>query len=141
MRCKDIMKRDVECVSPRDPVEAAAVRMKEENVGFLPVCDASTKVLGTLTDRDLALRVVAARKPASTPVEDVMTREVVACRPDDDIRDAERAMTENHKSRIMCCDEAGRLVGVISLSEIAQHESGRRASETLRGISEREARA
>jgi CBS domain-containing protein len=67
--------------------------------------------------------------------------EVVACGPDDDIRDAERAMTENHKSRVMCCDDGGRLVGVISLSDIAQHESGRRASETLRGISEREARA
>jgi CBS domain-containing protein len=141
MRCKDIMKRDVECLAPGESVEAAATRMKDENVGFLPVCDDSRKVLGTLTDRDIVIRVVAGRKPGSTPVEGVMTHEVVSCRPEDDIRDAERAMAENHKSRMMCCDEAGRLVGVISLSDIAQHESGRRASDTLREITSREARA
>ena len=140
MKCEEIMKRDVECVSPRDTVEEAAVRMRDENIGFLPVCDESTKVLGTLTDRDIAIRLVAARKPASTSVEDVMTHEVVACRPEDDIRDAERVMAKNHKSRILCVDEGGRLVGVISLSDIAQHERGRRASDTLREVSEREAR-
>lgn len=140
MKCKDIMKRDIECVSPRDSVETAAACMRDENIGFLPICDASRKVLGTLTDRDIAIRVVAARRAGSTACADVMTREVVSCHPDDDIRDAEEAMAENHKSRIMCCDDDGRLVGVISLSDIAQHESGRRASTTLREISEREAR-
>jgi CBS domain-containing protein len=93
-----------------------------------------------LTDRDIAIRVVAAKKRASTLVEDVMTREVVACRSRDDVRDAERAMAKNHKSRIMCVDADGRLLGVISLSDIAQHEKGGRASETLREVSEREAR-
>jgi CBS domain-containing protein len=134
------MKRDVECVSPSDSVEDAAIRMRDDNIGFLPVCDQSKKVLGTLTDRDIAIRLVAAKKPASTLVEDVMTREVVACAPKDDIRDAERAMAKNHKSRIMCVDEDGLLFGVISLSDIAQHEAGGRASETLREVSEREAR-
>ncbi len=134
------MKRDVKCVSPRDTVEEAAVLMRDENIGFLPVCDQSMKVLGTLTDRDIAIRLVAAKKPASTFVEDVMTREVVACRPEDDIRDAERVMAKNHKSRILSVDEGGRLIGVISLSDIAQHERGRRASDTLREVSEREAR-
>lgn len=140
MQCEEIMKKDVECVSPRDSVQDAAVRMRDDNIGFLPVCDQSKKVLGTLTDRDIAIRVVAAQKPASTLVEDVMTDEVVACQPKDDIGDAERAMAKSHKSRIMCVDEGGRLLGVISLSDIAQHESGETASETLRGISEREAR-
>lgn len=140
MRCEEIMKRDVECVSPRDSVEDAAILMKDENIGFLPVCDQSNKVLGTLTDRDIAIRLVAAKKPASTLVEDVMTREVVSCQLKDDIRDAERAMAKNHKSRIMCVDADGLLLGVISLSDIAQHERRGRASETLREVSEREAR-
>jgi CBS domain-containing protein len=140
VRCEEIMKKDVECVSPRDTVQDAAIRMRDENIGFLPVCDQSKKVLGTLTDRDVAIRLVAAKKRASTFIEDVMTREVVACRPEDDVRDAERAMARSHKSRIMCVGEDGRLLGVISLSDIAQHESGRRASETLREVSEREAR-
>jgi len=140
MRCQEIMKTDVECVSPRDSVEDAAIRMRDENIGFLPVCDQSRKVLGTLTDRDIAIRLVAAKKPATTLVEDVMTHEVVACRPKDDIRDAERAMAQNHKSRILCVEDGGRLVGVISLSDIARHDRRGRAAETLREISEREAR-
>ncbi len=140
MRCQEIMKQDLECISPRDTVEEAAQRMRDENIGFLPVCDDSKKVLGTLTDRDVAVRVVAARKPASTTVEDVMTREVIACKPKDDIRDAEQAMAEHRKSRIVCCDDDGVLVGVISLSDIVRHEGARRATSTLMQVSEREAR-
>src|SRR5512133_1538007 len=139
MRCQEIMKMDVECVSPRDSVGEAAIRMRDDNIGFLPVCDQSRKVLGTLTDRDIAIRVVAAKKPASTFVEEVLTPEVVACRPEDDVRDAERAMAQKHKSRVMCVDEEGRLIGIISLSDIAQVDTGR-ASKTLRDVSEREAR-
>lgn len=140
MKCEEIMKRDVECVSPRDAVEDAAAQMRDENVGFLPVCDQSKKVQGTITDRDIAIRLVAGKKPGSTLVEDIMTREVIACRPEDDLRDAEEAMAANHKSRIMCLDDGGRLLGVISLSDIAQHEAGGRASQTLREVSEREVR-
>lgn len=138
MRCEEIMKRDVDCVSPRDTVEDAAARMRDENIGFLPVCDQSRKVLGTLTDRDIVIRLVAAKKPASTFVEEILTKEVIACRPEDTVRDAEKAMAKNHKSRIMCVDDGGRLVGVISLSDIAQHDRAGRAADTLRGVSERE---
>lgn len=141
MQCDEIMKTDLECCSPRDTVEDAAARMKDENIGFVPICDQSRKVLGTLTDRDIAIRLVAEGKPGSTLVEDVMTREVVACRPGDDIRDAEKAMAKHHKSRILCVDESDRLVGVISLSDLAQHEHGSRAADTLREVSERETRA
>jgi len=137
MRCEELMKKDVRFVSPRDTVEDAAIRMKDHDVGFLPVCDQSRKVLGTLTDRDIAMRVVAGKKPSSTFVEEVMTDEVIACRPEDDVQDAQLVMAENHKSRIICCDPDGRLLGVISLSDIAQH-AGDTASETLRDVSARE---
>ncbi len=140
MRCREIMKQDLECASPADTVEDAAQRMRDENIGFLPVCDEAGKVLGTLTDRDVAVRVVAARKPASTMVQEVMTREVIACDPRDDLREAERAMAEHHKSRIMCVDGQGKLVGVISLSDIVRHEGARRATGTLIEVSAREAR-
>ncbi len=138
MRCEQIMKKDVECISPRDSVQEAAARMRDDGIGFLPVCDQSRKVLGTVTDRDIAIRVVAANKLGSTAIEDVMTHEVIACWPSDDIRDVERTMARDHKSRIMCVDDGGRLLGVISLSDIAQHDTQDRASETLRGVSERE---
>jgi CBS domain-containing protein len=139
MRCDQVMKRDLECVAPGDTVDEAACRMRDANVGFLPVCEQSMKVLGTITDRDITIRVVAEKKPSNTRVSDVMTREVIACRPGDDLQDAEELMARHHKSRIMCIDN-GRLVGVISLSDIAQKERGARASDTLRKISEREAR-
>ena len=140
MLCRDLMKTELECVSPADTVEEAAGRMRDENLGFLPVCDQSKKVLGTITDRDLAIRIVASAKPASTLVEDAMTREVVSCRPEDDLQRAQQLMAKNHKSRIMCLDKSGYLVGVISLSDIVQQEQGASAAETLRKVSEREAR-
>jgi CBS domain-containing protein len=139
MLCEEVMKRGVECISASESVQGAAGRMASANIGFLPVCDGENKVLGTLTDRDLALRVLAEGKPGTTTVGEVMTREVVACSPTDDLRKAERLMGENHKSRILCCDDDGRLVGVISLSDIAQWEEGSRAAKTLKQVTEREA--
>lgn len=138
MRCEEIMKRNVECVSPQDTVQAAARRMRDENVGFLPVCEGGT-VLGTVTDRDLAIRVLSEARASTTAIDGVMTREVVACRPEDDLNKAEALMSKHRKSRMMCIDASGRLVGVISLSDIAQREPGVKASQTLRDVSEREA--
>lgn len=140
MRCDEIMKKEVECLSPKSTIEDAAVRMRDKNVGFLPVCDPSKKVLGTLTDRDVVIRCIAGKKPTNTPVEAVMSREVVACRPQDDIQRAEQLMAQHAKSRIMCLDDTGKLVGVISLSDIAQVEDAVRAVETLKQVSEREMR-
>ena len=140
MRCEDIMKEDVECVDPKESVQEAARRMRDANVGFLPVCDSSKKVLGALTDRDIAIRIVAEGRPPTTAAADVMTREVVACRPDADVRDAEQLMGTRQKSRMIVADEDGRLVGVISLSDIAQVEEGSRASETMKQVTDREVR-
>ena len=141
MRLEEIMKRDVECVSPKDTVRAAAEKMRDENIGFLPVCDESKKVLGAVTDRDLAIRVLANGAPPTQRVEEVMTREVVACRPSDDLQKAQELMGKSQKSRIMCVDDGGRLIGVISLSDVAQHGEGSKASQTLRQVSDRETRA
>jgi CBS domain-containing protein len=134
MRCQDIMEKDVECVSPRDTVEDAAIRMRDEDIGFLPVCDDSRQVLGTLTDRDVVVRLVAARKPASGMVEEIMTKEVVSCRPEDDVREAQQAMARSQKSRIVCVDADGRLAGVISLADIAKHQGGGDTGQTLRDV-------
>jgi CBS domain-containing protein len=140
MLCQEIMKRDVECLNPQSTAIDAAKRMRDANVGFLPICDNQQKVLGTVTDRDLVLRVMATGRPMNEKLSEVMTREVVACRPGDDLRRAEELMAQHQKSRILCIDEGGRLVGVISLSDIAQHDRAQ-AGQTLHRISEREARA
>ena len=139
MLCEEIMKREVECVSPDDTAQSAARIMLDENVGFLPVCEESKNVVGTITDRDLAIRLVAGALPAQSKIGEIMTREVISCTPKDDIRLAERLMARNHKSRIMCVED-GRLVGVISLSDIAQKDGGR-AGQTLAEVTTREAHA
>jgi CBS domain-containing protein len=139
--CREIMKREVECVSPQTTVQEAAKKMRAENIGFLPVCENGTKVVGTITDRDLAIRVLADGRPATQQVKEVLTREIVSCRPDDDVHKAEQLMSTKHKSRIMCIDEGGRLVGVISLSDIARVEDASRVADTMKRVSEREAKA
>jgi len=140
MRCEEIMKRDVEYVDSAEPIQTAACRMRDANVGFLPVCDLTRKVLGAITDRDIALRIVAESRPPTTSVGDVMTREVIACRPDDEVTRAEHLMGKHQKSRMICTDQEGRLLGVISLSDIAQVEEPSRASQTMKQVTEREAR-
>jgi len=141
MRCEAIMKRNIECILPQETVQDAARRMRDANVGFLPVCDEAKQVLGTVTDRDLAIRVLADARAATTAIRDVITDEVIACSPEDDLGKAQALMAQNHESRIMCLDDEGGLVGIISLSDIAEYDDWTEASETLRKISEREARA
>jgi CBS domain-containing protein len=87
------MKTDVECIAPETTVEDAAARMREVNIGFLPVCDDTRKVLGTITDRDIVVRVVASRESPEQPVENSLSRRVVACRPTDSLVDAEELMS------------------------------------------------
>lgn len=142
MRCEEAMKHEVACVVPSDTVQTAAQKMRDANVGFLPVLDESSHVLGVLTDRDIAIRLVAADECASeTPVEAIMTRELVACRVGDDLTTCERIMGENKVSRVCCIDDAGKLVGVISLSDVATLDRGGRAAETLEQVASREAQA
>lgn len=140
MLCEEIMKKKVESVGQDEAVLVAADKMRKANVGFLPVCDDDGNVVGTLTDRDIAIRLVAENLPAKTLVRNVMTNDVVACRPNDDVHYCEELMATKQVSRIVCCDERGKLQGVISLSDIAEWESDR-AVDTLRRVSAREAHA
>jgi CBS domain-containing protein len=141
MRCESVMTEDVVYARPSDSVQQAALLMRQENVGFLPVCDESGCVVGTLTDRDLALRVCAEGiAPKQVSVGEVMTPEVVCCLPEDDLTHAERLMADHCKSRIVIVDEAAHLRGIISLADVVLRDSNRHAAHTLRKIVEREAR-
>ena len=141
MRCMDVMKKNLFIVGPDDTVQVAAERMRNTNVGFLPVTDKDGRVIGTLTDRDIALRVAAADRLASSClVGEVMTSEVVSCRATDDLTKAEELMAEHLKSRMLVTNDEGHLQGVLSLSDIAQFEWARRTGATIREITAREAR-
>ena len=141
MRCEEAMSEDVRSAEPTETVRAAAIRMRDENIGFLPVCDADGRVLGTLTDRDIATRVAAAGlSPSDCLVGDVMTAEVVFVQRDADLEEAERLIAREKKSRIIVVDEGGRMCGVISLSDLAAFDEPRRVGETMRELSTRDAR-
>jgi len=122
MRCEEVMTREVECLKSTDTVADAGRRMSELDVGFLPVCRPDGAPVGTLTDRDIVLRVVAQHRAYTTQVDEVMTPDVVCCRPDDDVIRAEQLMRINQVSRILCIDDDGHIAGVISLADISQYE-------------------
>jgi len=119
-------------------VREAARRMRDLNLGFLPIVDDAQQLVGVLTDRDIALRVVADDRPLDIPVDEVMTEEVISCRPDDDVERAEELMRVNQKARLVCLDEGGRVAGVLSLADIAQYEDETRAGSVIADVTERE---
>jgi CBS domain-containing protein len=140
MRCEEIMKREVQVSEEEETLQRAAEKMALANIGFLPVCDGARKVLGIITDRDITIRAVAKSKSADgTTVGEVMTRAVVACKAGDDLAVAEQRMIQHRVSRIVVEDDRGVLNGIISLSDIAEREPGRRAAIVLREVAAREA--
>ncbi len=136
MQVDEIMKSPQTCRTGGS-VRDCAKLMQRENVGFVPICNEDGEPVGTITDRDIALRVVAEGKSPDTLVDGVMTREVVACNVGDELEDAERLMREHRKSRVMVLD-GGRLVGVISLSDVVEAEEEGAAADTVRAVASRE---
>jgi CBS domain-containing protein len=137
MKIKDIMTQDIECVWPDDTLQEAALKMKEMEIGPLPVCERD-KIVGMLTDRDITVRGVARGcDPLSTRVRDVMTREVIHCYDDEDTEAAERLMQRWQVRRVLVVDRDEHLVGILSLGDLAA-ESGnpQRVGEVLQDISE-----
>lgn len=102
------------------------------------VADASGRVVGVLTDRDLAIRVCAEDAPAVTRrVGDVMTSGAVSCWVTQSITHAERLMRRHHLTRVVVVDENSRPVGIVSLSDVAQYDAPARVGRTLRAVAER----
>jgi CBS domain-containing protein len=115
VKVKDMMTRSVECVWPQDTLQEAATRMKEMKIDPLAVCD-RTHIVGTLTDRDIAVRATAAgRDPRTTKVSDVMTREVIKCYEDEPVEEAERLMQSRLVRRILVVNRDDRPVGILSM--------------------------
>jgi len=138
MQCSEIMKRQLHTVLPELPVNEAARLMKTERIGFLPVCDAEGYAVGVLTDRDIALRLCAEDLRGSTKtVAQIMTPSPVECRSDDTVEHAEKLMIQRKTRRILIVDESGKLVGLIGMAEIAQHEAPYKAANWFRQLSAR----
>jgi CBS domain-containing protein len=120
-----------------DTAADAARLLRDDNIGFLAVCDRHGRVVGALTDRDLTTRVLAEGASPETLLSAIMTREIVFCAPSDEVVEAERLMASKKKSRILCVDEAGAPVGIISVSDLLVHEDGWRVARTMKKIARR----
>ena len=120
MQVKDVMTRDVEILSPDQVILDAAQLMREVNTGFLPVAESGTLV-GTLTDRDIVTRSIAAgHDPKAAPVREAMSEDVISCFEDDDVTEAAALMGERQIRRLPVLNSEQHLVGVVSLGDIAQ---------------------
>ena len=134
------MTKDLVCCLPTDTVSKAAQMMKDADVGSIPVIEdeQTMKLIGIVTDRDLALQVVAPERDASsTQVEDVMTYEVITCRASDDVQKAVDAMSQHQLRRMPVIDSDHRIVGIISQADVATRvERSEEIAEMVKEISQ-----
>ena len=139
-KCNEVMTKDPVCCLPNDSVAKAAELMKSGNIGSIPVIEneQSQKLVGIVTDRDLALAIVAEGRDArSTPVEAVMTRQLVTCLADDDLEKALGAMAEHQLRRIPVVDHDHRIVGIIAQADVATRlDEPESTGEMVKGISQ-----
>ncbi len=125
-KCNEVMTKNPVCCLPNDLVTKAAGLMKSERVGSIPVFEneQTKKLIGIVTDRDLALRIIAEGLDAnSTKVETVMTRKVVTCGAGDDLQKALDAMSTNQLRRIPIVDDDNKIVGIIAQADVAMNSN------------------
>jgi CBS domain-containing protein len=136
MQLNRIMTEYVEVIAPEMSIQEAAEQMRSLDVGVLPVCNGD-RLVGMLTDRDLAVRAAAnGRDPKSTTVEEIMTGQIACCFEDQDIEEAERVMEKNQIRRLPVLDHDNRIVGIVSLGDLAIKDDENRAGVTLERVSE-----
>lgn len=120
--CAGVMTKDPISCLRSDTVHAAAVLMKEQDVGSIPVVEnrETNRLAGIVTDRDLTVKVLAeGRDATSTKLEEIMTRHPVTCAPEDDLQKVFEAMTSHQVRRIPVIDKDNRLVGIIAQADVA----------------------
>lgn len=135
MKIADLMTRDPQTIAPDDTLRRAAELMDDLDVGVLPVCDAG-RLVGMVTDRDITVRATAAgESPEAAKVGEIMTTDLRWCYEDEDVEGAERMMRQAQIRRLPVLDRDRRLVGVLSLGDLAA-KGARDVRETLDIISQ-----
>jgi CBS domain-containing protein len=132
---RDAMTENPRAIGRDSTVVEAAKIMRSEDVGIVPIVD-DDKLVGTLTDRDIAIRVVAEGKdPNTTKAEEVASREIVTIDPQQDLDEALRLMARHQVRRLPVVEEDGKLVGIVAQADIAQHATDEQTGELVEEIS------
>ena len=138
MKVKEAMSTDVQLISPDQPIREAAQMMVEIDAGVLPVAE-NDRLVGMITDRDIAIKGVACGMGPDAKIRDVMTADVKYCFEDQDLAEVTKNMADIQVRRLPVLDHDKRLVGIISLGDIAVNTKGKNkadgAGQALRGIS------
>jgi CBS domain-containing protein len=134
MKVSDAMTREVVLCSPEKTICDAARMMAECDAGAIPVGDGG-KLVGMITDRDIAIRAVARDLPPSTPIRDVMSKEVLYCFEDEDIQHVAANMGNQQVRRLPVLDRNKRLVGIVSLGDLARQGQPKTTGEAVAAIS------
>ena len=135
MRLGEVMTRDVEVIGTNAPLKEAAAKMKTLDVGLIPVCEGD-ELKGTLTDRDITVRATAEGRPSKTKVSDIMSKEIAYCFEDQEIEEAMSLMEARQIRRLPILSRENRLVGIVSLGDLAVHTGQNELlGETLKEVS------
>jgi CBS domain-containing protein len=137
MKAKDIMTQNPRVVTPETTVQEAARLMQSEDTGVLPVVESaqSKRLVGVVTDRDIAIRVVGEGK-TSAQVRDAMSSGVKTAKPDDNAKDVTDLMAKEQVRRIPIVDDAGMVVGIVSQADVVREADSKRAEQTIEAISQ-----
>ena len=135
MKVSEVMTREVQTVRPDTTAQEAASFMLREDAGSMPVSEGD-RLVGMITDRDIAVRGVAKGFGPDTPVRDLMTDEIICIRADDDVEEAATKMGEAQVRRLPVIDENERLCGIVSLGDLARETEDECAEEALEGVSQ-----
>jgi len=138
MKVQEVMTRGVECIRPDSKLDEAARRMRDLDVGPLPVCGPDDRLVGIITDRDLVIRGVAeGLDPKTTPVSEVMTPNILTVYDHQDVEEAAQVMKDKQVRRLVVLDRTKKMVGIVSLGDLAVDTGDELlAGEALEAISE-----
>lgn len=135
MKVSEVMTRDVKTVRPDTSAREAASFMLSEDAGSMPVSDGD-RLIGMITDRDIAVRGVAKGYGPETPVRELMSDKIICAREDDEVDEVASRMSDAQIRRIPVVDDNERLCGIVSLGDLAREADDEFASEALQGVSE-----
>lgn len=135
MRVSEAMSREVRLASPQQSIADAAQVMAEMDIGSLPVAE-DDRLVGMITDRDIALRGVGRGYSPDTKVAEVMTKDIKYCFEDEDLAHVAKNMGDVQVRRLPVMNRQKRLVGIVSLADVALEAQPRHSAETLRKVSE-----
>ena len=134
MRISDVMTREVATVRPDQTAREAATFMLNADAGSIPVTEGD-RLIGMITDRDIAVRGVAKGHGPDTPVRDIMTSGIVCARTSDSVEDVASKMSEAQVRRLPVIDDSEKLVGIVSLGDLSRETDGETAHQALEGVS------